>query len=465
MPEGYRDFRQIVSQDPSLQGLAREAQAKATYLRDKHTLPDGLKRLFDGVTVLRLPVEEVGDIVRAMDVATGEAASVSLGLRGDTLHYVRKSLALLRDREVTMGRYPRSDAFEGEVLPQLDGFEMDLTRFQDVDVDGAHGVARIGVAAKWSDAFNLCRTKGWILPLLPTLPLDPYVGDLLQGTSALSAYRGDPAHCLRNVDFVGADSNYGECAFDHVPNSAAGYDLNGLFAMMGDSLGIPITVTLSLLPSPEDLLARRYGLSGGEPLVQALTKLAHSGLTPLRLLFGDEVGAATAFEADGLGIEILLHGPEDTQAPQVALADAAVGVKSSEGGRTTLPRKPQPVSPLTELRLSLADLAPLWEDLGAWAAETGGESGIVGSLHESGSVTLTPFVTRPISRGDRFDRLLELLQVAERHPCALRSNHLVQLLTTAPDLESRFALARRIKERVDLPMAINPSGVLWIPSS
>lgn len=467
MPLGYMDFRDMVASFPGLRALRRAEQAKAVYLRDKRTLPDQMKRLFDNVNVVRLAMEEPDDVSSAMGVATGEVASVSLGLRGDTLHYVRRSLEMMRDREVTMDWTPRADPFEGEVLPQLDGFLVDLSNFNEVEVDRENGVVRAGVGSRWSEVRDACRSAGWFLPLFPALPLDAYIGDIVRGETLLSSFRGGPETCLRNVDFISADAGYGESGFDDVPNNSTGYDLNSLFLNAGSSLAIPLSVTFSLLPSAEDLRARTYSLKGNDELTAALAKVSGTGILPVNVSFGDEGASKVVSGREGITSTALLHGTEDTLPSQGKALDRVFeGAEVEES--LYQPRSPaaaaKGLSPLAELRLSVTDLAPLLTDLSTWRDSQASSVGLSGSLQEGGSVSIVPFVAEKAGRGERFDRLVELVEVAERHECVLRGNHLVHLLTSESTLEKRFSLVRRIKEKVDLPLVVNPSALLWVPS-
>ncbi len=467
MPLAHTDFREMIASFPGLRALHRAEQAKAVYLRDKRTLPEDLKRLFDGVSVVRLPMEEADDVAHAISVATGEVASVSLGLRGDTLHYVRRSLEMMRDREVTVDWIPRSNVFDGDVLPQLDGFLLDLSAFNRIGVDRENGLVTAGVGALWSAVHEACMSTGWFPPVFPALPMDTYVGDIVRGETILDSFRGGPETCVRNVDFISADATYGESGFDNVPNSAAGYDLNSLLVAAKGHLTIPLSVTLSLMPSAENLTRRTYSMKTLEELVTSLPKVSRVGILPLRVAFQDETATEVIAGKKGVTVNVLLHGTEETLPSQSKALDDALGegVEVEEGpfeptyaiaGNRTL-------SPLAELRLATSDLAPLLEDLSTWQEAQASLVGLAGSLYEGETVSLVPFLAKKAGRGERFDRLVELVELVRKHRGQVRSNQLVQLLTPEDRLENRFNLVRRIKARLDLPLVVNPSGLLWAP--
>lgn len=462
------DFREMLARFPGLQALPREQLVKAVYLRDRRTLPDGVKRLFDTATVVRVPAEEAEDVARAIDVANGEVAAVNLGLPADALHYVRTRLAMERDREVTVSWGPRSDALEGEVLPQLDGFELDLRKFQTVEVDHERGVVRCGVGATWKQAFDACRRQGWLFPLFPPLPLNPYVGDLLRGTALLTSYGGDASQYLRNVDFLGPDGAYSQSGFDGVPNCAAGYDLNALMLAMGQSLGIPVSATLALTGAAEDARTLRYPGEGLD-LTEALQAVEASGVRPLSLLFGDATASRVAWGAEGSTVTLTLHGTEETLPYQEEAVDAAFGGETAKEAHEGLvhvlqkgARRKEPAA-LAEFLVALPDLAAWLEELTAWREERGPAFGWMGSLSEGGTVSLVPFHEEPLSRGERFDRLYELVLLARKRPGRLRTTPVLQLLEPESGGERRFELIRRIKAGVDLPTVVDPSGVLWVP--
>ncbi len=465
MPLGYVDFREMVTSFPGLRALRPVEQAKAVYLRDKRTLPDQLKRLFDSVSVVKLSMEDPDDVSSAVGVATGEVASVSLGLKGDTLHYVRRNLEMLRDRELTVDWTPRADTLEGDVLPQLDGFLFDLSKFNEIVVDKENGIARSGVGAMWSDLHEACHSAGWFLPLFPILPVETYVGDIIRGETLLSSFRGGPETCVRNVDFISADAGYGESGFDGVPNSSTGYDLNSLFLTAGSSLAIPLSVTFSLFPSAEDLRARTYSLENHEKLIAALVRVSDAGFAPVNVSFGDPTASKAISGKEGTTSTTLLHGTEETLPAQSKTLDKAFeGAKVEESAyeslRVTASRS---LSPVIEMRLSVRDLAPLLADLSTWRDSQASSVGIAGSLQEGGSVSVVPFVAQRAGRGERFDRLVELVEVAEKHKCVLSGSQLVHLLASESAREKRFGLLRRVKEKVDLPMVVNPSALLWVP--
>ncbi len=466
---GGADFREMLARYPGLRALPKEQLVKAVYLRDRRTLPDGVKRLFDTVTVVRVPVEEPEDVARAIDVANGEVAAVNLGLSADTLHYVRTRLAMEKDREVTVSWSPRLDALEGEVLPQLDGFELDLRGAQEVEVNQEYGVARCGMGATWKRAYDACRSQGWLFPLLPPLPVNPFIGDVLGGSALLTSYGGGADQYLRNVDFVGPDGVYSQSGFDGVPNSAAGYDLNALMLVMGHGLGIPLSATFTLAPAAEDAQSLRYPVASTEELVGALEAVEASAIRPLSLLFGDDTGSRVSWGAEGTTLTLSLHGTEETLPHQVQAVDAAFGEEPAkevmEGQVHPLERgeRRRPPAPLGEILVGMADLPALLEALTAWQEERGPAFGWTGSLTEGGTVSLVPFHEGPMSRGERFDRLYELVLLARKQPGRLRATPVLQLLETETDVEQRFALARRIKGEVDLPNVVNPSSVLWVP--
>ncbi len=465
MPLGYVDFREMVTSFPGLRALRPVEQAKAVYLRDKRTLPDQLKRLFDSVSVVKLSVEDPDDVSSTVGVATGEVASVSLGLKGDTLHYVRRSLEMMRDRELTVDWTPRADPFEGDVLPQLDGFLVDLSEFNEIEVDKENGIVRSGVGSMWSDLYEACRSAGWFLPLFHVLPVAAYVGDIVRGETLLSSFRGGPETCVRNVDFISADAGYGESGFDEVPNNSTGYDLNSLFLTAGSSLAIPLSVTFSLLPSAEDLRARTYYLENYEKLIAALVNVSDAGFAPVNVSFGDPTASKAISGKEGTTSTTLLHGTEETLPAQSKALDKAFEGVSVEESAYEPPQVTASgsVSPLVELRLSVRDLAPLLADLSTWRDSQASSVGLAGSLQEGGSVIVVPFIAQRAGRGERFDRLVEVVEVVEKHECVLSGSQLVQLLVSEGALEKRFRLLRRVKEKVDLPMVVNPSALLWAP--
>ncbi|MEE9236760.1 MAG: FAD-binding protein [Thermoplasmata archaeon] len=470
MPLGSADFREMLAGFPGLRALPREKLAKAVYLRDRRALPEEMKRLFDGVNIVRIPVREPEDVSRAIQVANGEIAGIYLGLKADALHYMRRRLAITKDREISVSWGPKEDVFDGEILPQLDGFELDLSDLKGVEIDGEHGIVRCGVGARWNEVFEACKSKGWLFPLFPTLPLNHYIGDIVDGTASLISYRGDAARCVRNIDFLTPDARYGESGFDRVPNSAAGYDLNSLLLIMGRHVSIPVSVTFTLVPCVEGTKTLRYGLESTEHLLGALEEMVRTRLQPLKVVFGDGVASRVAFgREEGPTMEVSLHGTEETLPPQEEIVDSLfkenVEKKEIDGLAHPLQGPPRrvPPSPLAELRSSLADLAPLLNALTSWREAQGDSFGVIGTLFESGTIGLLPFIDRATNRGERFDRLLELVQIARAHRCRLRGNTTLQLLSPESNLEKRFALVRRIKEEVDLPNVVNPSGLLWVP--
>lgn len=497
------DFLDLLHADPNLEQMAREELAKLLYLRDKRSLPDDLKRLFDRVAVVRLGIEQTPEAAQAMGFATGEVAGVNLGLATDSLHYVRRSLSMLRDREVAVDWAPKGDPFDGDVLPLFDGLLLDLSAFNGVETDREGGYLRAETAATWRDAFLAAEGAGRVFPLLPILPGNPYMGDVVGGTVVLTSYRGGLTAFLRNVDFLGPDTTYGQSGFDQVPNAATGYDFNALLSTMGRNLAVPISVTFRLLPGGA-LRGLRYALPTEAALVEALGELDASRLRPLRVAFGDTTAAEVGLGDGPFPLEVDLLGTEDTVTAQVAALDDLLGVQASgeagdeveegeeppeAGGPprrerddldhllTEPPRGKYPQY-LTEIRAPLADAAGLWEELVRWSASRGDRVGVAGCLEESGTVRFLPFIRIdvqrqstmgepfdvPMNRGDRFDRVWELVRIARKHPCRLRATQLVHLLNPDPELQKRFRLARRIKERVDLPGVINPSGLFWMPS-
>lgn len=482
MAVGNRDFLDVLEPYAGPEGMRREELVKIVYLRDKRALPDEIKRLFDQATVLPLKMEETRDIAEAMRFASGEAAGVSLGAASGTIHYVRRSLHALKDRELSVDWAPREDPLEGDVLPLFDGLLLDMAGFDGVEVDAQHETLRAEVGVPWKAAFQAAEQAHRLLPLLPVLPASAYVGDVLGGTAVFTSFFGGPGHYLRNVDFLAADTNYSQSGFDLVPNNATGYDLNSLLLLMGGSLGVPISLTFRLLPIALTKTLR-FTLASWEALTAALQALRKARLRPLRVVFGDPTYGTSFAGSDGYSLEINLGGTPETLASQEKALEGALGEdlpKEAWEGLGHLTREaPGGKTPfhIAEIRTALADVPSLWEDLATWSGRQGPAFGLAGYLQETGTVGLLPFaradlrgtsttggpVDIVLHRGDRFDRVAELVKIAQRHPCRLRNNQLTQLLAADKHLRRRFALVRRIKEEVDLGNIVNPSGLLWVP--
>ncbi len=470
MPFEDVDFREKLAGYPGLQALPREELVRAVYLRDRHILPDDLKRLFESVSVIRIPVAEAEEISLAIGVATGEIASVNLGLASDSLHYVRTQLAMMRDRELSVDWGPKEDPFDGEVLPHLDGFHLDLSNLKGISLDEENGTVRCEVGTRWKDVFDTCASQGWLFPLFPIFPHDHLMGDIVAGTAILTSYSGGPERYVRNIDFLAADTRYGESGFDQVPNNASGYDLNSLLLAMGRNLAVPVSVTFTLLPAVEAVRIFRYAPESMEDLVASLRGIAGSQGQPLKVIFGDGTASKVSLGGnEGLTVEVALRGTEETLPVQQKQLDSAFKKETKKTEVDGLahplvtPTKGRGPTPLVEVRASLADVQPLVDDIVAWAEGQGPGLGIIGTLSQGGTAGLLPFAQKPLNRGERFDRVLELVQIARKHRCRLRYSPLLHLLSPESNMEKRFNLARRIKERVDLPNVINPSNVLWVP--
>ncbi|MFQ5837384.1 MAG: FAD-binding oxidoreductase [Thermoplasmata archaeon] len=471
MSSGNVDLMDRLRRFPGLERVPREELVKAVYLKDKRALPDDLKRLLDSITVLRIPVEDAEDISHILGVATGEVAGISLGLPADSLHYVRTRLAMMKDRELAVDWTPREDPFDGEILPQLDGFQVDLAKLKRVELDEENGVVLCGVGARWREVFETCESMGWIFPLSPILPSNPYLGDVVGGTAFLASFKGGPEAYVRNIDFLSPDGRYGESGFDLVPNNAAGYDLNSLMLVMGRHMIIPVSVTFTLLPMASTVKTSRYSVWSPEALVEAMRNLINTRVQPLRVSFGDGTGSLLAFGREGEPtIEIVLAGTEETLPVQQKLVDAAFkeGANKEEVEGLThvtqsAPGGDAPPSLLVEFRASLADLQLILQDVTSWVEAQGSGFGIIGSLYQAGTVSVIPFISGQTNRGERFTRVLELAQIARKHSCRLRNNPTIHLLSPEANLGKRFALVRRMKERVDLPHVINPSSLLMVP--
>ncbi len=467
----------------ALERLPEEELVKIVYLRDKRALPDAIKRLFDQATVLPIKMEETRNVAEAMRFASGEVAGVNLGGASGTIHYVRRSLEMLKDRDLSVDWGPRQDPLEGDVLPLFDGLLLDLSEFNGVEVHPEANTLRAEVGATWRDVSEAAQQAHRLLPLFPVLPTNPYMGDLIAGSALLSSFAGGPETYIRNVDLLGSDTSYSRSGFDLVPNNATGYDLNSLLLIMGRNLGIPISLTLRLLPL-EHTRAIRFSFESWAGLLKALQDIAEAPLEPLRVVFGDPVASAVGLDGgEGYTLEVDLGGAEEVLAGQEKALRATVGEETPGEGTDGLghlyeaaTRKKAPFH-LAEIMTSLVDLPILWEDLATWVRVRGSAFGLAGSLQEGRTVHLLPFmrgdirgtstpggpVDAVLHRGDRFNRIVELVKIAQRHPCRVRNTQVGQLLAQDIQMGKRFALARRIKQGVDLANIINPSGLLWVP--
>ena len=483
MAAGYRDFMGVLRPFPALERLPDEELVKIVYLRDKRALPDAIKRLFDQATVLSIKMEETRDVAEAMRFASGETAGVNLGGASGTIHYVRRSLEQLKDRDLSVDWGPREDPLQGDVLPLFDGLLLDLSEFRGVEVHPEANTLRAEVGATWRDVSEAAQQAHRLLPLFPVLPTNPYMGDLIAGSGLLSSFAGGPETYIRNIDLLGSDTSYSQSGFDLVPNNATGYDLNSLLLIMGRNLGIPLSLTLRLLPL-DRTRAIRFAFESWAGLLKALQNIAEAPLQPLRVVFGDPVASAVGLDGgEGFTLEVDLGAAEEVMAGQEESLQAAVGDATLGEGRDGLghlheaaTREKGPYH-LAEIQTSLVDLAPLWEELATWVGVRGSAFGLAGTLQEGGTVHVLPFmrgdirgtsttggpVDQVLHRGDRFNRITELVKIAQRHPCRVRNTQVGQLLTSDTQMRKRFALARRIKRGIDLGSIINPSGLLWVP--
>ncbi|MEE9592945.1 MAG: hypothetical protein V3W28_05140, partial [Thermoplasmata archaeon] len=342
---------------------------------------------------------------------------------------------------------------------------------------------RCEVGATWRDVSEAAQQAGRLLPLFPVLLANPYMGDLIAGTALLSSYEGGPQGILRNVDLLSPDTSYAQSGFDLVPNNATGYDLNALLLVMGRNLGIPVSLTLRLLPF-DRVRAVRFTFPSWDELFKALQAVEGASLNALRVVFGDPVASAVGLDGgEGYTLEVDLAGPEEVVPGQEKALQAAVGEGTPGEGTEGLDHlheaatREKPPFQLAEIRTSLADLPALWEDLVTWVGVRGSGFGLAGSLHEGGTVHVLPFmrgdirglsttggpVDQVLHRGDRFNRLTELVRIAQRHPCRVRNTQVSQLLAQDTEMGKRFGLVRRIKKSIDLANIINPSGLLWVP--
>ncbi|MFQ6013383.1 MAG: FAD-binding oxidoreductase [Thermoplasmata archaeon] len=473
----------ILQSSPGLERRPEEELVKILYLRDKRALPEEMKRLFAQTTVIPLKMGETRDVAEAMRFVSGEVAGVNLGGASGTLHYVRRSLNMLKDRDLSVDWTPRKDPLEGDILPLFDGLLLDLTDFHGVEVDPERGILRCEVGATWRDAFEAAEQAHRLLPLFPVLPSNPFMGDLVAGSALLSSYHGGPHAYLRNVDFLGPDTNYSQSGFDDVPNNATGYDLNALLLTMGRNLGIPLSLTLRILPFARTKAAR-YTFESQEEVLKALQALGQSSLQPLRVVFGDPTASAVALDGgEGYALEVDLSGSEETLARGEKALEAMAGEATPGEGREGFAHllegatRKRPPFPLAEIRTSLANLPALWEELAAWARTRGSAFGLAGTLQEAGTARILPFmrgnirgtsttggpVDQVLHRGDRFNLVVDLVRIAQRHPCRVRNTQVTQLLSADTQLRKRFALVRRLKAGIDLGNIINPSGLLWVP--
>ncbi|MFQ5919746.1 MAG: FAD-binding oxidoreductase [Thermoplasmata archaeon] len=483
MAVGYRDFMGVLRPVPALERLPEEELVKIVYLRDKRALPDAIKRLFDQAAVIPMEMEETRDVAEAMRFASGETAGVNLGGASGTIHYVRRSLEMLKDRDLSVDWGPRADPLEGDVLPLFDGLLLDLSKFKGVEVRPEANTLRAEAGATWRDVSEAAQQAGLLLPLFPVLPTNPYMGDVIAGSALLSSFAGGPETYIRNVDLLGPDTSYSQSGFDLVPNNATGYDLNSLLLVMGRNLGIPVSLTFQLLPINRTR-AVRFSFDSWEGVLTALQTIAKAPLEPLRVVFGDPVASAAGLDGgEGYTLEVDLGAAEEVLPGQEETLQAAVGEETPGTGSDGLghlhesaTREKGPFH-LAEIQTSLADLPPLWEELATWVGVRGSAFGLAGSLREGGTVHLLPFmrgdlrgtsttggpVDQVLHRGDRFNRITELVKIAQRHPCRVRNTQVGQLLAGDTQMRKRFALARRIKRGVDLGNIINPSGLLWVP--
>ncbi len=483
MAVGYRDFMGVLRPYPALERLPEGELVKIVYLRDKRALPDAIKRLFDQATVIPVKMEETRDVAEAMRFASGEVAGVNLGGASGTIHYVRRSLQMLKDRDLSVDWGPREDPLEGDVLPLFDGLLLDLSQFRGVEVHPENNTLRAEVGATWQEVSEAAQQAHRLFPLFPVLPTNPYIGDIIGGTALLSSYAGGPESYLRNVDFLGAETSYSQSGFDLVPNNATGYDLNSLLLVMGRNLGIPISLTLRVLPF-DRTRAVRFTFESWDGVLKALQAIADAPLEPLRVVFGDPAASAVGLDGgEGYALEVDLGGAEEGLAGQEKALQATLGEQAPGEGTDGLghlqeaaTREKAPFH-LAEIMTSLVDLPALWEELTTWVGVRGSAFGLAGSMQEGGTVRILPFmrgdirgtsttggpVDQGLHRGDRFNRITELVKIAQRHPCRVRNTQVGQLLVQDTQMGKRFALARRIKQGVDLANIINPSGLLWVP--
>jgi FAD/FMN-containing dehydrogenase len=464
-------FVEEATRIPALRDVVRDALIRAVFTRDDRVLPRNIIADLSRAPAVTVKVKDDGEVRKLVQVLNGSESSLNLGLGAEDYHYFRRGLGVGKDRDIGVVPRPRALLTYDWLVPEPRGVQLDFSAYRGIDLEdgAARAVAQVG--ATWKDVYDAALTKGRLLPIVPTVPLDFALGDAIWGDAPLGSFLGefgDHVQALRTISAFGHRSRLG---FEDVSVEGTGYDLVHGLLPLADEFVVPIEIAIRLGPKPPARKTLTYSYDDGPKAAAALDKLARSGRTPAWVHVADGAAARALrprLPAEAFTVQVSIGGPEAGIANREKAMDAALaGFKGkaadvpnpfdgpSDEYRKAADRIGRSAF-VGEVRLPARLLGDFHGKLAAFGQAVTAPAGLFASLRASGTCSAFPSFETSKERHRLYDLSKGVADIAAQVPGTVFVSRIAHLWADDPDYRRRMDLLRRLKLEIDAPHVIQP---------
>lgn len=467
-----RAFVDSVTEAPALREMIRESLIEALFTRNDRVLPREIVAVLSREPSVTVKVKSDHEIQRLLRVANGEESTVTLGLPAEDYHYVRRQLAISKDRDIGVYVRPRTLTTHPWIVPPQGGIAVDVRELSSIEVDPKGHRALVGVGATWKALYDESVRAGRQVPFFPLVPLDYGLGDALFGDAIFQSYAAPFRRYLYGVRSFAYHARRTRLGFEEVPNHGTGYDALGLLQNSMSEFVIPASMAVGLTPRARVVKNWVYQFPDTGKLAPALGKLTGSGRPLLYANVYDAAGWALAHpgaSVPALVLELGVAGaPTVVAAREKALDAALVGFTAKTAdtppfydtearayariaeriGRFVIPGYvTAPVAALPDLLSKLKEVSE--ESIASLA--------VFGAVRRTGTVSLAPAFDSPKEAAKVCAISRKVWTKVQAIPGASYLSRLAHLWTDNRMYRARLLVLQRLKAEIDAGRVVEPT--------
>ena len=459
---------------PALREVVREHLIRALFVRDERALPKDVVRILRQKADVVVRVKDEVEVREVVRIVNGEQTTVNLGRPADEFHYYRTRLGLAKDQPWGVSTKPSTLVTYDWIVPPQGGIQVDLSAFDEVEVDGVNYAARLGAGAKWKALYDRAGELGMLPSVYPSVPVDVAVADGIVGDAKFRSYASPFVSAVYDVRGVAANGMRVNCGFEYVPNHATGYNLKDLAVQFGADFLVPTYVWLRLLARPPVLKNLTFGFDDPAKVAAALDKLSRNGRPCTWLNLADERGWGLVHPGSPpgpIGVEVGVGGNEVLVAARTkALETAMAGFTAKGEAPPPWDAKPADYTKnaekiarllfVGEIIAPAAKLGAAIEKIRAIGASKGVRAGFFGNARDNGHMYVSPYFEAARDLARTYDLSRAVAEAVRSLGEASFDSRLSLLWNADPHFLRRVALLLKLESALDLANAIEPAARL-----
>lgn len=468
-----RDWNYIeaATEIPALSEMIREALIHALFVRNDRVLPREIIADLTRTPAVTVKISDDADLRKLVQVLNGSETTLNLGLPAEEYNYFRTQLAVGKDREIGLTVRPRTLLTYDWLVPEQHGVQVDFSAYAGLEVPekGHSAIAQVGLP--WKRLYDEVASKGHLLPVVPTVPLDFGVGDGIWGDAPFAAYDGEFAGSVNALRTVSAYGHRARLGFEESSNNGTGYDVLHATLPLALEFYVPVEVAFRLLPRPPARKTLTYTFDDPAKLSVALDKLPRTGARfPWVHVADANAGAILrpGIVPDPFTVQVCLAGTTTGLPAREKALDAALAgfnVKSAEvpnpfdapaAEYAKTAKRAERSLFVGEVRLPASSAGDFATRLKALGVQVAAKVGFYASLRASGTLSAFPFFDHAKDRTHTYDLSKGIARLVEKVPGAAFVSRLAHLWSEDAAYLERMRLLREVKLRFDSAHVLEP---------